>query len=195
MDSNIEIIMDLLYMLGMLRKQITFEDILENDSSDIKIKKLLAEAEFEIDRTRYDRHSGLSYFAVNHIAWWGYLDNDYEYSERMTSSFDTCAWEYYRDSLLTGIKSVGESGVVILSSAEKKCTAIINDINSTYFKDGLSKREIFLKMVEDLAIKRMGNLYNPGAIIEFNSENSENSNYMDEIGSEFVEVTMESVEK
>jgi len=185
--------MGLLYMLG---KQITFEDILENDCSDIKIRKLLAEAEFEIERTGFDRHSGLSYFAANHIAWWGYLDNNYEYSEKLNFSLDTSAWEYYRDSILSGVKSVTKSGQVILSSAEKKCKTIINDISSTYFKDGLSKRDIFLKMVEDLAIKRMGNLYNPAAITEYNSEdseNSENSNYMDEIGSEFVEVKIENI--
>ena len=140
-------------------KQITFEDFLEDGFvDDPDFKKKLDYLDIESEKTNYDKYSGLSYNSANFIPWWGYLDNDYEYTERIKNNLDDTAWDFNRDMFLYGMKYIGNISSDVVSSASDKIKKFAYDINDNYireFVDPNKYKEDLMKLVEEMAISRM----------------------------------------
>lgn len=140
-------------------KQITFEDFLEDGVvDDPDFKKKLDNLNIESEKTNYDKYSGISYNSANFIPWWGYADNDYEYTERLKNKLDDTAWDFNRDMFLYSMKYIGNISSDVVSSASDKIKKIAYDINDNYireFVDPNKYKEVLMKLVEEMAISRM----------------------------------------
>jgi hypothetical protein len=162
-------------------KQITFEDMLEDNFFEDKLDKLDPESE----KTKRDKYSGLSYYAVNHISSLGFNNNNYEYSQDnfIRNGLHDTAWDFNKDFFFYGMKYLGEVGSSVICSTSNKIQVLANDINIIYKKQNMTPKDKFLNFIEEVAMKRMSRLidlnYCENHIIDIKSDN---------IDDEFVEI-------
>jgi hypothetical protein len=171
-------------------KQITFEDLLEDGfADDPDLKKNMDNLDIESEKTNYDKYSGLSYNSANFIPWWGYVDNDYEYTEHIGNNLDDTAWDFNRDMFLYGMKYIGNISSDVVSSASDKIIKLASDINVNYIRelsDPIKYKEDLMKLVEEMAVSRM--LMREQKNSQIGESSFDCKNHIIDIKDDFVEV-------
>lgn len=173
-------------------KQITFEDILEDGFiDDPDFKKKIDNLDIESEKTNYDKYSGLSYYSANFIPWWGFTDNDYEYSndERIGNNLDDTIWDFNRDMFLYGMRYIKNIGSDVACSASDKIKKFAYDINDNYIRelvDPIKYKDDFMKLIEEMAISRM--LMREQKNSQFGESSMVCKNHIIDIKDDFVEI-------